>query len=70
MILDISGLDSQVFLAITDTSDRNYVYMCNMQTNVSRWSKNAVDYFGLPGEYMYDAGSIWEQHVHPDDVEV
>ena len=58
MILDISGLDSQVFLAITDTSDRNYVYMCNMQTNVSRWSKNAVDYFGLPGEYMYDAGSI------------
>ena len=50
MILDISGLDSQVFSAITDTSDRNYVYMCNMQTNVSRWSKNAVDYFGLPGE--------------------
>ncbi len=70
MILDISGLDSQVFSAITDTSDRNYVYMCNMQTNVSRWSKNAVDYFGLPGEYMYDAGSIWEQHVHPDDIAV
>ena len=70
MILDISGLDSQVFSAITDTSDRNYVYMCNMQTNVSRWSKNAVDYFGLPGEYMYDAGSIWEQHIHPDDIAV
>ncbi len=70
MILDISGLDSQIFSAISDTSDRRYVYMCNMQTNVSRWSKNAVEYFGLPGEYMYNAGTIWEGHVHPDDIAI
>jgi diguanylate cyclase (GGDEF)-like protein len=34
---------------------------------VSRWSKTAVDYFDLPGEYMYDAGDIWAQHIHPED---
>lgn len=67
MKLDISELDSQIFSAIADTSERRYVFMCNMRTNVSRWSKSAVEYFGLPGEYMYDAGSIWEEHVHPDD---
>lgn len=67
MKLDISGLDSQIFSAISDTSNRRYVYMCNMDTNVSRWSKGAVEYFGLPGEYMFDAGSIWEEHIHPDD---
>lgn len=67
MKLDISGLDSQIFSAFSETSERRYVYICNMSTNVSRWSKNAVDYFGLPSEYMYDAGHIWEEHIHPDD---
>ena len=38
-----------------------------MKYDYSRWSKNAVDYFGLPGEYMYNAGSIWEEHIHPED---
>ena len=23
--------------------------------------------FDLPYEYMYDAGKIWEEHIHPDD---
>jgi PAS domain S-box-containing protein len=41
-----------------------------MQTNISRWSKSAVDYFGLPGEYMEKADEIWESYIHPDDREV
>jgi diguanylate cyclase (GGDEF)-like protein len=38
-----------------------------MQTDVSRWSRNAVEYFGLPGEYMEHAGGLWESYIHPDD---
>lgn len=65
--LDRTGLDDRTFLAISNVSERMYIYLCNMRTSVSRWSANAVDYFGLPGEYMLDAGIIWEEHIHPED---
>ena len=65
--LDTSHLTGAVFAAFAATSDTTYIYICNLSTNVSRWSKAAVDYFGLPGEYMYDAGSIWLGFVHPED---
>ncbi|MDE5883832.1 MAG: EAL domain-containing protein, partial [Oscillospiraceae bacterium] len=56
----------QIFSAVADSS---YVYLCDMQENYSRWSKNAVDFFDLPSEYMYNAGQIWEEYIHPDDRE-
>ena len=36
---------------------------------MSHWSKNAVEYFGLPGEYIFDPVAIWANYVHPDDRE-
>lgn len=68
--LDTTHLTGRVFSAFSATSDTTYIYMMNMQTNVSRWSRAAVEYFGLPGEYMYDAGNIWMGFVHPDDREM
>ena len=68
--LDRTGLDDYTFQAIASLSERTYIYLCNMQTNVSRWSSNAVEYFGLPGEYMFDAGAIWAEHIHPEDREM
>lgn len=65
--LDTSFLRGRTFSAFSATSDTTYIYMCNLSTNVSRWSRTAVDYFGLPGEYMYDAANIWLGFVHPDD---
>ena len=44
-----------------------YAYVTDVKKNYSRWSKKAVDYFGLPSEYMEDAGSVWMNNVHPDD---
>ena len=44
-----------------------YVYLCDMRYDYSKWSEEAVQFFGLPGEYMYHAGDIWEEHIHPDD---
>ena len=40
-----------------------------MKYDFSRWSKNAVDTYGLPSEYMYGAGDIWENQIHPEDRE-
>lgn len=67
MELDRSGLENRVFDALAQTSDRRYIYMTNMTTGVTRWSKNAVEYFHLPGEYFLDAGNVWAEYVHPDD---
>jgi len=46
------------------------VFLCDMRYDYSRWSKRAVDFFNLPSEYMYNAGTIWETHIHPDDCAV
>ena len=70
MELDKSVLDSQVFTAFAETSKKRYIYMCNMETGVSRWSKYAIEYFGLPDEYMYNAWAIWLDSIHPDDHEM
>lgn len=61
------GLESRIFDALSKTLSNRYIYACNMRTNMSRWSANAVKEFNLPGEYMLDAGNIWLQRIHPDD---
>lgn len=67
MNINSSDFSNKVFDAFSATSKSRYIFICNMWTDVSRWSKSAVDFFGLPGEYMDDAASIWEEHVHPED---
>ncbi len=61
-------LDS-LFKSYDTVSEGTYVYLCDMKYDFSRWSKNAVDTYGLPSEYMYGAGDIWENFIHPDDRE-
>lgn len=67
MELDKTALDSVLFEGFSDIEGRRHVFMCNMQTGVTRWSKGAVDYFGLPSEYVTDVIKVWGEHVHPDD---
>ncbi len=51
------------------TSEGVYIYLCDMKYDYSRWSKSIVDSYGLPSEYMYGAGAIWEEHIHEEDKE-
>ena len=62
-------LDS-IFEGLSVASEGAYVFLCNMKYDFSRWSKTAVDIFGLPSEYMYSAGKLWEEKIHPDDREI
>ena len=66
---NLDGLTSRAFDAFAASDEKRYLFMCNMRTDVSRWSANAVRDFDLPGEYMADAGSIWAKCIHPDDRE-
>ena len=58
-----------LFKSFEVVSEGTYVYLCDMKYDYSRWSKTAVDTYGLPSEYMYGAGDIWENQIHPDDRE-
>ena len=69
MGLDKTGLDSRIFDALSVTSRRRYVYACNMQTGVSRWSQHIVEDFDMPGEYFMNADELWGRLLHPEDRE-
>ena len=60
--------NNELFEAFASASDNVYIYVCDMKTDISRWSKAAVDYFGLAGEYLENAANIWGEHIHPDDL--
>lgn len=63
------NLDSVVFEAFTHSMDKQYIYLCDVKSNLWRWSAAAVKKFGLPGEYVKDLPVIWMEMVHPDDRE-
>lgn len=59
----------EIFDAFSIVCEGTYVYVSDMTIDVSRWSESAVELFDLPGEYMENAGGIWEEHIHPEDRE-
>ncbi len=62
--------NNELFEAFASASDNVYIYVCDMEIDVSRWSKASVEYFGLEGEYIKDAANVWAEHVHPEDLDV
>lgn len=60
-------LENELFESFANASDNIYIYVCDMQSDLSRWSKNTIDYFDLEGEYIEGAGPKWMEHIHPDD---
>ncbi len=67
---ELIGLGGRAFEAFAESSDERYLFMCNMETNISRWSRSIVEEFDLPGEYMHNAEKIWLERIHPDDREL
>lgn len=65
--LNISGLTDRLFEAFSESGNRSYPFVCNMETDVSRLSPNWVKEFNLPGEFVPDFRSLWAQKIHPDD---
>ncbi len=58
---------NSIFDTVSVIAEGAYVFLCDMKTDISRWSESAVDFFDLPSEYMHNAGKIWAEHIHPDD---
>ena len=60
-------LENRLFEAYARCSEHYMIYMCDVKTNISRWSRYAVDYYGLPQEYIKDLPSVWLPKIHPED---
>ncbi|MGN0038870.1 MAG: EAL domain-containing protein [Coriobacteriales bacterium] len=61
---------NQLFHAVESVAENGFIFVCDVRNDYSRWSSSAVRRFGLPGEFMHNAGAVWGEHVHPDDKEV
>lgn len=68
-LLCSAKLESPLFDAFSNAIDGQYIYICDVKSNVWRWSKDAVSYFGLPDEYVYDFPAILEGFIHPEDLD-
>ena len=59
-----------MFGALYTVAGEGYVYLNDMRYDFSRWSISLVDDFNLESEYMYHADRIWQNYVHPEDLQV
>lgn len=60
---------NELFDVLSNSSDRAYLYIGDIFNGGARWSKAAVDFFGIPDEYMEDVSKVWIPKIHPDDRE-
>lgn len=60
---------NELFDAFSIVAEGAYAFLSYIPEHYSKWSQSAVDYFGLPDDYMYKIDKIWEEHIHPDDRE-
>ncbi len=56
-----------MYRAFSIASEGAYAYVCDLKTDLSRWSREAVAYFDMPGEYMLHVNAIWMDRIHPED---
>lgn len=61
------GYDSKLFDVLSQSSNRTFFFASNMKENTARWSKGAVEYFGLESEVLFPADIEWLKRIHPDD---
>ncbi|WP_443935664.1 diguanylate cyclase domain-containing protein, partial [Phascolarctobacterium faecium] len=52
--------------ALVNSTD-DYLYVCDVQSDVFHYPKTMVEEFALPGEYIKNAAAIWGAKVHPYD---
>ena len=62
-------INSKIFDIIGSIPDGQFIFVENVETGVSNWMKEAVDYFGLPGINVENTKEVIRAMVHPDDLE-
>ncbi|WP_026504441.1 sensor domain-containing phosphodiesterase [Butyrivibrio sp. NC3005] len=58
---------SRIFDTFVVVSKSRYAVVYDIFNHYARWSTNAVEFFGLAGEYIENADNEWHKRIHPDD---
>ena len=69
MTTGINETISRIFDTFSVVSKSRYSVVYDIFHHYARWSVNAVEYFDLPGEYVSKADEVWEQRIHPEDLD-
>lgn len=62
-------INSKVFDVISSIPDGQFIFVENIETGVSSWSKEAVEYFGLSGVNVSNTKDVMREMAHPEDLE-
>ena len=63
------NINVKIWDIVSNVPDGQFVFIENLETGVSNWSRDAVEYFGLPGVNLENTKDIIKALVHPDDLE-
>lgn len=66
---DIKKVTNDMIDIFLRCAPNSMIFMEDLNTNITRWTVAAVDYFGFPGEYIRGFDRIWIPKIHPDDID-
>lgn len=64
-----TDINTKIFEIISNIPDGQFIFVENVASGISNWSREAVEYFGLPGINVFNTKEVMRAMVHPDDVE-
>ena len=53
----------QIFDVLSECIEGRYLFVEYIPEGISRWSREAVDYFGLPSIHLRDGARVWGEHI-------
>lgn len=64
-----TDINTKILNIINNIPDEQFVFVENIEAGVSNWTKEAVEYFGLPDINLHNTKAVMRALVHPDDLE-
>lgn len=55
-----------LYEALVKSTD-DYIFVCNLESQVFQFPAPMVEEFYLPGEFIKNSPEVWEELLHPDD---
>lgn len=64
-----TDINTKIFEIISNVPDGQFIFVENIAVGISNWSREAVEYFGLPGINVFNTKDVMRSMAHPDDAE-
>ena len=64
-----TDINTKVFEIISNVPEGQFVFIENIESGISNWSKEAVEYLNLPGDSVANTKDVMLSMTYPDDRE-